>query len=143
MCSEIYSDLDTTIPEFIILELEPALDPGSLIVCRLQKFSFPDAPEYGAISYVWGDPSNKFSILVNDQPFLVTRNLVDILKRLRRQMGSMPLWADAICINQEDIAERNHQVQLMRDIYRSAELVVAWLGEEKDESDLAIDMIEN
>jgi hypothetical protein len=58
-------------------------------------------------------------------------------------MGSMPLWADAICINQEDIVERNHQVQLMRDIYRSAELVVAWLGEEKDESDLAMDMIEN
>jgi hypothetical protein len=52
-------------------------------------------------------------------------------------------WYDALCINQEDIAERNHQVQLMRDIYRSAELVVAWLGEEKDESDLAMDSIEN
>jgi hypothetical protein len=97
MCSEIYTNLDTTVPKFRILELEPALDPGAPIICRLQKFSFPDAPKYGAISYVWGDPSNKFSILVNDQPFLVTRNLFDILKRLRRQMGSMPLWADAIC----------------------------------------------
>ncbi|CAM1509004.1 Fc.00g027430.m01.CDS01 [Cosmosporella sp. VM-42] len=41
------------------------------------------------------------------------------------------LWADAICINQgDDPAERSHQVQLMRRIYASAQMVISWLGPE-------------
>ncbi|KAG5807705.1 hypothetical protein H9Q74_007679 [Fusarium xylarioides] len=42
----------------------------------------------------------------------------------------VPLWIDAICINQDDIAERNSQVAMMSQIYGSARCVVAWLGEE-------------
>lgn len=38
------------------------------------------------------------------------------------------LWIDAIRINQEDIADRNHQVGLMRQIYSGASEVVVWLG---------------
>jgi Heterokaryon incompatibility protein (HET) len=41
-------------------------------------------------------------------------------------------WADALCINQNDVGERNHQVQLMRSIYVSAESVIAWLGPENE-----------
>jgi hypothetical protein len=37
------------------------------------------------------------------------------------------LWVDAICINQDDIAERGHQVPLMRKIYSNAMQVVIWL----------------
>jgi len=38
------------------------------------------------------------------------------------------LWVDAICINQDDIPERNDQVLLMGDIYRNATSVISWLG---------------
>lgn len=41
---------------------------------------------------------------------------------------TMPVWADAICINQADTNERNAQVQMMGDIYSKATVVVAWLG---------------
>ncbi|KAI0017670.1 heterokaryon incompatibility protein-domain-containing protein [Xylariomycetidae sp. FL0641] len=41
----------------------------------------------------------------------------------------LPLWADALCINQDDFAERGAQVLLMREIYSSATAVVSWLGE--------------
>jgi hypothetical protein len=37
-------------------------------------------------------------------------------------------WIDAICINQADNAERGHQVELMRQIYKAPANVLAWLG---------------
>jgi hypothetical protein len=39
------------------------------------------------------------------------------------------LWADAICINQEDTSERASQIQLMRCTYSLAKVVLAWLGD--------------
>jgi hypothetical protein len=38
------------------------------------------------------------------------------------------LWVDAICINQDNMSERGHQVKLMGDIYSCARTVLAWLG---------------
>lgn len=38
------------------------------------------------------------------------------------------IWADAICINQEDLAEKSAQVRMMSRIYQQAQNVVAWLG---------------
>lgn len=38
------------------------------------------------------------------------------------------LWIDAICLNQGDVQERNHQVKHMSSIYRSAATVLVWLG---------------
>lgn len=37
-------------------------------------------------------------------------------------------WVDAICINQNDIPERNKQLMTMERIYSRAESVAAWLG---------------
>ncbi|KAK0724614.1 heterokaryon incompatibility protein-domain-containing protein [Lasiosphaeris hirsuta] len=48
------------------------------------------------------------------------------------------LWIDAICINQEDMAERNAQVQRMPHLYRLAYRVVVWLGPGSRQSKLAI-----
>lgn len=36
-------------------------------------------------------------------------------------------WIDAICINQSNIQERNHQVALMGAIYSRANLVISWM----------------
>ena len=38
------------------------------------------------------------------------------------------LWIDAVCINQEDVLERNQQVMLMGEVYRRASAVLSWLG---------------
>jgi hypothetical protein len=40
------------------------------------------------------------------------------------------LYADALCMNQADMDERSSQVQLMADIYRNAQPVVIWLGQD-------------
>ena len=42
------------------------------------------------------------------------------------------MWIDAICINQSNPRERNHQVQLMKQIYNTADRVVVYLGEEEE-----------
>lgn len=49
------------------------------------------------------------------------------------------LWVDAICIDQSNVSERNHQVQLMKQIYSSAERVLVYIGEEQDNSDDGMD----
>jgi hypothetical protein len=52
------------------------------------------------------------------------------------------IGADAICINQNDVVERNHEVLRMLDIYQRAHLVRIWLGDAADDSDLAFDHLE-
>lgn len=42
--------------------------------------------------------------------------------------ASADFWIDAICIDQENLNERNVQVSMMPTIYRSAESVLVWLG---------------
>lgn len=44
------------------------------------------------------------------------------------------LWIDALCIDQDNVAERGHQVGLMADIYRDAKHVMVWLGPSLDEA---------
>lgn len=89
---------------------------------------------YEAISYVWGIRDNDVTIFVNSQPFEVPVNLAQALRCLRPIDGSRVLWADAICINQVDDIEKSQQVSLMGEIYRRAEEVIIFLGEEKDDS---------
>lgn len=61
----------------------------------------------------------------------ITRNLHDALQQFRYTTDVRYLWVDAICINQNDIRERGHQVRLMQSIYKKARNVLVWLG--KDE----------
>jgi hypothetical protein len=51
----------------------------------------------------------------------------------RESAVEMILWIDAICINQEDITERGHQVQLMGRVCSKATRVLVWLGEASEE----------
>ncbi|WAO86145.1 HET domain-containing protein [Fusarium falciforme] len=54
----------------------------------------------------------------------------------------MFLWADALCIDQDDVEEKSSQVPLMRTIFSRAELVMSWLGPESDSLHCAMDTIE-
>jgi hypothetical protein len=38
------------------------------------------------------------------------------------------IWIDAVCINQEDVAEKSSQVAMMDQIYSAAQNVIVWLG---------------
>jgi hypothetical protein len=51
------------------------------------------------------------------------------------------LWADAICINQQDNREKGHQVKQMAQIYKNAEEVLIWLGPSNEEIEDLLDLI--
>jgi len=101
--------------------------------------------DYAAISYAWGEDTYRRSITLNGHRFHVIDNLYTFLEthRAAGQFGrTVKVWVDAICINQNDIAERSAQIQRMRNIYSLALCSFAWLGPEGDNSDEAIDMLE-
>jgi hypothetical protein len=52
---------------------------------------------------------------------------------------NLPIWADALCINQADLDERAAQVKLMGRLYKSASIVLAWVGKYDRLSELAIE----
>lgn len=88
-------------------------------------------PQYHAISYAWGDPERTHSIKVSETShFQITKSLAVALPYLVRQCDTGLLWIDQICIDQANLEERSHQVQQMGEIYKGAEEVMIWLGEE-------------
>jgi hypothetical protein len=95
---------------------------------KLHKRALQDAVSDGfyALSYVWGPPSNTAWIKVNGKYMKIRENLAICSRHL--QGVPRPLWADAICVNQDDVGERNQQALLMTRIYRSARMVLSWLG---------------
>jgi hypothetical protein len=59
------------------------------------------------------------------------------LQHLRLETEIRVLWIDAICINQHETQERNHQVSQMGIIFKQAAMVIVWLGDADDTSALA------
>ncbi|KAI9651350.1 hypothetical protein NHQ30_001391 [Ciborinia camelliae] len=104
-------------------------DFPSDISCILTTVSLKNEPIYEALSYVWGDQAYKCDIYLDGFSFPVTINLESALRNLRYSDRPRVLWVDAICINQNDIPERNSQVKYMGTIYSKSSEVVAWLGE--------------
>jgi hypothetical protein len=129
------------INEIRLLELQPARDITDSIICRLVHRNFHDNPKYEALSYVWGSTDSPSRIEVNGSVVKVTRNLWHALKYLRLAGAPRVLWIDALCINQNDTTERNHQVSQMGKIYRNAWSVVAWLGRADKRTRVAMDYI--
>jgi len=68
------------------------------------------------------------TITLNSRRYEIRENLFDALVHLRHETRERVLWIDAICINQDDVEERNHQVSQMGAIYSKASKVVAWVG---------------
>ncbi|KAI1802000.1 HET-domain-containing protein [Daldinia bambusicola] len=68
-------------------------------------------------------------------------NLADAMRHLRYEDRSRVVWIDALCINQEDLAERGEQVKRMGLIYTLARRVVAWLGPGSPASALAFSQL--
>lgn len=145
--SEIYLSLDEKLQQIRLLTLSSGHCDEPLH-CSLSVVSLLDRPQYNALSYVWGDiaPSapSEPSIILDKHVFPVTPNLYSALHHLRpRPLGAsqdpIVMWIDALCINQEDLDERNRQVAMMRDIYASATEVTIWLGEADEDSDATFD----
>lgn len=99
--------------------------------------------DYHALSYTWGSNVLDHKVMVVSgechHVLPITKNAHDALRHIRHSASVRSLWVDAICINQQDVEERNDQVARMAAIYKLAKKVIIWLGPEENNSSLAID----
>jgi hypothetical protein len=124
-----------------VLVLLPG-DHCSPIRCELNHTALRGGIDYIAISYAWGDLQDLRTMFIDDCEMQVTVSLEGALRHFRTLGAQLPVWADAICINQADHEERKHQVAQMRSIYESAAQVRIWLGESTPHSELACNLVQ-
>ena len=142
MDPSVYTKLQAHLLQIRLVLLLPGLDHEKLS-CRLITVSLNEVPRYWALSYAWGDPNVRECISLNGHDFTITTNLRAALWHLRLATRTRTIWIDAICINQNDISERNQQVQIMPDIYSNADSVLIWLGEPSENSGVAMHILED
>jgi hypothetical protein len=100
----------------------------------LQYVPLDNAPDFLALSYVWGDPTQVVPFYVDGQKILLHQALANALPRIVQAVKMRHgfkdkrwpkfIWADAICINQRDDVEKAQQVAMMDSIYRRASVIV-------------------
>ncbi|KAF4509335.1 hypothetical protein G6O67_005599 [Ophiocordyceps sinensis] len=124
-----------------------AVGPGKIRLLKLDLVDDHDQPlrgsletfdvdtlgrvDFWAISYVWGPrvpgPS-PWTLTTERGAVSVTESLSSCLKCLRRKRVEARIWADAVCINQQDKEEKSIQVRRLGSLYSRAARVIVWLG---------------
>jgi hypothetical protein len=125
-----------------LFELKPAASRNDPVFGSLHIVDFDedeeDVPEFDALSYQWGELTPTYEItIVGDADteggsLQVRQNLSNALRDLRLSDEPLVIWIDAICINQQDEAEKERQLPLMRQIYSSVRTVRCWIDEDVD-----------
>jgi hypothetical protein len=116
-----------------ILVLHPSPNDSDPIACTIRHVQLSDDTlEYEAVSYTWGDSTQTNTIYLNDgrQRLIVGKNCHAALRRLRLVDEDRTVWIDAVCIDQQDLQERGHQVRIMSEVYNCAEGVMVMLSDE-------------
>jgi hypothetical protein len=101
--------------------------------------SLDNCPPFEAISYTWSQPTYKYDALdspiktkvsIGPHTLSIPTNLYRGLFTISKLQSQGYLWADALCINQDDTIEKAIQISLMGDIFSQASRVIVWLGED-------------
>lgn len=108
------------------------------------------APPFYALSHTWGSRKLDQTHHLGNEIIKISFSLKHGIYRLHELAKegshfSPPLeyiWIDSLCINQDDINERSHQVRLMGDIYTRAIKTMVWLGLDIETSQMAWSMVD-
>ncbi|KAI5360464.1 putative heterokaryon incompatibility [Septoria linicola] len=90
--------------------------------------------DYYAISYAWGANPGLAPIVLNGQRVLIPDSAEAALRGIIAQLGSrsanrmQPIWIDAVCINPDDLNEKQRQAGKMGKVFSTAKIVFVWLG---------------
>lgn len=106
-------------------------------------------PNYDALSYSWGEQENRVRCCISDLIYNsktfhleIGQNLASALTNMRYRKKERTMWIDAICINQENVDERNIQVKRMGMIYSLSHITILWVGEATEDSDQALSTVQ-
>ncbi|KAF2501874.1 HET-domain-containing protein, partial [Lophium mytilinum] len=117
-----------------LVVIQPSADLTAPIRCSIIQTLLLEceddiADHYVALSYVWGDQTNRRSVEVDGKAALdITASLDEALRHIRNHHKCLRIWADGVCINQNDVEERNKQVRRMGRIYENAAHTIIFLG---------------
>lgn len=125
-----------------VLTLAPCEDVNALLQCSIGQQRVDDLiNHYECISYTWGSELRDRDLDCDGEVLNITANLASALRRFRSKSRARTFWADAICINQDDLDEKSQQIPLMARIYRSAKRVRVWLGEGEEDDRQALEYL--
>ncbi|KAF2258937.1 HET-domain-containing protein [Lojkania enalia] len=100
--------------------------------------------DYTAISYAWEYPTQIRKVRCKNGGYIwLSATLSSLFDSLAKESQSATMWIDALCIRQDDISERNHQVDLMGEVYSKARQVLIWLGPGNNETTKAFELLTN
>lgn len=140
-----YANLNYALGQEIRLVILLPGQPSDDISIEITHVNLTDNPVYEALSYSWatqdGDASLSQTVYCRGRSMAITRNCEAALRCLRRKGRRRYLWVDAISIDQGNIAERNHQVAFMSQIYLRASQVLIYLGSGSKETDTMLDYL--
>ena len=137
-----------------LLSLRPG-NPEDPMECTLLVWPMTDiisgdnAVPYEVLSHSWDpvDPMTMREIIVytpqrtSFTSLKIRSDLYVALQRLRDLHNHRHFWVDAICINSEDINEKNSHVALMPNLSYHASNVGILLGADSSDSGLAMDFV--
>ncbi|KAK3169654.1 hypothetical protein OEA41_009038 [Lepraria neglecta] len=112
-----------------LLHVKSGPHPDSIEI-ELSSSSLDSETQYCALSYVWRDANATKEVLWDGQLIRIREGLFGALGQHLATEPEQLLWADALCINQQDDEEKTAQVKMMGQIYRAAVTTVVWLGSE-------------
>lgn len=117
-----------------LLEVLPLLSSQDVAIrCRLKCVRLAEYDQcYTALSYIWSSSNAGHVIFINGKRVTIRSNLYELLHLYRQKLmlQTLPtvfLWIDALCLDYDNVRERNSQVQIMPNIYQKAKTVLAWL----------------
>jgi hypothetical protein len=131
-----------------LVVLHPAQELSAPLQCSIEHTTLSHydqdlAEHYIALSYVWGDTDDHQAITIDGFLVDVTASLGSALCHIRDNTRPIHIWADAICINQTDVAERNQQVRQMASVYAVAHHTIIFLGPSNDQIDSSFDLLQS
>ncbi|KAF5719537.1 heterokaryon incompatibility 6 OR allele [Fusarium mundagurra] len=114
-----------------VLLIQPGVNEDTLVA----SFELLDLNaaniRFEAISYQWSEGGGqKSSMRLGGEQISINAYLQSILLHLRLEQHIRVVWADALCINQSDHAERLQQVSIMQRIYSQAFRVIGFVGKD-------------
>ena len=121
------------------------LGSDGTIECTLDTNELTESLDFYALSYAWGSSLKNRLIRCNGSDLAVTQSVHEALIALLPTLehDKLPIWIDAVCINQSNNQEKEREVQRMDKIYSSAKTVLVWLGPEAQDSAMAMRHIQS
>lgn len=117
--------------EIRLLKIQPG-EGDNPIRGELIKISTNSQHDYDAVSYTWadenGDVTRRFRAFIGTGYVLITRSCQKVLQRIRSRFHTNYVWIDSLCVDQDNLQERGHQVDLMPLIYTRAKKTYVYIG---------------